>query len=363
MAFFSSFTLATLLNTSSLSPPCSRTDYELFARDLNSCHGDRFGADCESRLTKNLLYLPLSLGNPADLLATHDRSQERLRTCSSLWFQAWLCALPPAPADLGGITVGKTLLSRVMKTYAATLSKRPPYRPTFAHSHLRRWAWRPPEPGGGGGGPCGGDEAWLLSDVCAPGGGGGFGSFGRSAMATLAGAPDTPAIRDGELVLRSAVLSSSSSSGGGGGGGGSGGGGGGGDWSKGFSMASLWWGGQLALHSLANVGPCGKRSAMVLPRNHSLPPVIPASSSRSSSVTTAAGPRVAMHIRRGDSCMRWAQARGDSSLRGGRPCFPTAWCKFTVPQSPVPLGMKLWQRSYLRACCGITNRPTDRPTD
>ena len=161
---------------------------------------------CEHRFTKTLEYAPPSMEHPNDLLVTHDRSRERLSACASLWLQNWLCGLPSGPQDLSGITVGKTILTRVMKTYAATLDpRRPPQRPTFSREHLKRWPWRPQRSSSGGnGGACASEEAWITSDVCAPGGGGGFGGFGRSAIATL-GALDASLVREGAAVVRSAV--------------------------------------------------------------------------------------------------------------------------------------------------------------
>jgi hypothetical protein len=321
----------------------------LFAKEMNGCSQDRFGAACEHRFTKSREYLP----HFRDLIApgVDAAAMRRRRTCAGAWFQQWLCSLPPAPQDLTGITVGKTVLERVVKGYAATLDRRKvPRRATFDLDRLRRWPWRPanlaPLPVAAracchGGVDWGGeqDEAWLMADACprelaqnrwpqaataaaGAGAASGGGSGGGGAL-TLASKQDQQAFAAaGEEVLRGAVHASGSSD----------------AWGGGYSSGAVWWAGQLAAHSLASFGKCGVLAAQSLQR-------IGGGSEEETGSARGAGPkkarqgsrrggggggggvaelRVAMHVRRGDSCMRWAKHRGDASLRGGRPCFPTS---------------------------------------
>ena len=297
------FSLAVLLNITTSNfhaSTCSREDFELFARDLNACHGDRFGPECKQRLTKDMSYMPASqsIDYPSDLLTMHTTSRSHLNDCASLWLQNWVCSLVPGPRDLSGITVGKTILQRVMHLFSSTLDmRRSPHRPTFDRAKLRSWRWRPEEHANGQ--ACSSDEAWLLSDLCAPGGGGGFRGFGQSAIAEVGRLPSS-VIKDGASILRSAVLATSSSS--------SllGGGENAGDFSKAFLMASLWRTGQLTLHSLSSIGACGTAAVAKLPI------------SRSWQTPGRRDIAIAMHIRRGDSCMRWTSEEGDAYVTKNR---------------------------------------------
>jgi hypothetical protein len=316
---------------------------QYFAKELNACPQDRFGGACDHRYSKSLEFLPAFLDRAAP--GVDANLARRRRSCASAWFQQWLCALPAEPKDLSGITVGKTVLQRAVRSYEATLDRRKlPRRPIFDTEKLARWPWRPtnlaPLPLNQracvyGGVDWGGehDEAWLLKDACPvqqfPAGllaigptGSGSGGGGTAAF-----------LRAGEDVLRSAVHASNSGSD---------------QWPGGYSSASLWWAGQLAVHSLASFGKCSVLRAQQLLGGAAFnapatPPMAKASasasrsngrgqaakgklggSSRSSVGSSGGGPIVSMHIRRGDSCMRWATKRGDWSLAGGRPCFATS---------------------------------------
>jgi len=143
---------------------------------LNACPQDRFGGACDHRYSKSLEFLPTYVDRVApgvDIV-----SMQRRRTCSAAWFQQWLCSLPPDVKDLTGITVGKTVLQRVVRSYEATLDRRKvPRRPVFDTVKLNNWPWRPanlaPMPMEQracvyGGVDWGGEntEAWLLKDSC-----------------------------------------------------------------------------------------------------------------------------------------------------------------------------------------------------
>ena len=151
------------------------------------------------------------------------------------------------------------------------------------------------------------DEAWVVSDACpsqlAP-------SHWPAAAELVAGGGAAGGLQAfvgaGEDVLRSAAHAATSSD----------------AWAGGYSAAAVWWAGQLAAHSLASFGRCGVLAAQKLQRTGG-PGAGSGTGAARERKKGGGGLRVAMHIRRGDSCMRWAKARGDSSLRGGRPCFPT----------------------------------------
>jgi hypothetical protein len=135
-------------------------------------------------------------------------------------------------------------------------------------------------------------------------------------------------VKSGEEIVRSAVHTSVRSD----------------DWSQGHSVAALWWAGQLTVNSLSSFGRCSLLAA------RSLKPltIYPSNSGGgkgivdsmvdlkmkymsgggSKLVKSGAGRltsplSIAMHIRRGDSCMRWTKVFGDNSMQQGRPCFAT----------------------------------------
>ena len=287
---------------------------------------------------------------------------QRRRTCSAAWFQQWLCSLPPDVKDLTGITVGKTVLQRVVRSYEATLDRRKvPRRPVFDTVKLNNWPWRPanlaPMPMEQracvyGGVDWGGEntEAWLLKDSCPsqqfPSDL--FASSSSSAIFTAglktsigvgssSGTSSSASsaadfLRRGEDVLRSAVHTSNSGSD---------------QWPGGYSTGSMWWAGQLAVQSLASFGKCSVLRAQQLLGGAAFEvPTAPELASSANAVANGQqqrrgrnsptskgkagrsvnnkGPIVSMHIRRGDSCMRWAKKRGDNSMASGRPCYPTS---------------------------------------
>ena len=236
--------------------------------------------------------------------------------------QAWLCSLPSVPSDLEGLTVGKTILQRVVRTHELTLDPSlAPVRPTYDPSLLSAWPWLPQHDTGPGSsssssmseaeGGCkaaaaSAAERWIQVDACP--------SDPTTLLSTL-GNDSTALLDAGADVIRGSVMAS------------------------GFgslfnssepSFGAVWWAGQLAVHSLAASGPCTQAAAEHIRRRSG------AHHGRdSAALGTNAGHRhlpvgnddelvLAMHIRRGDACMRWTSTRGDWRTKPhGRPCWTT----------------------------------------
>jgi len=229
----------------------------------------------------------------------------RPATCASAWFHSWLCSLPPNPMDMAGLTVGKTLLQRVVNTYEATLNRNsPPTRPIYSLKYLNIWPWRPkniaPVPMqaracvfNGMDWGSGDAEAWLVQDSCA--------QLGGQVPTTWLPSQDY-VVKAVEEILLPALYATPSDT-----------------FALGCSTSNLWWASQLTIQSLASFGKCSVLSAQLLKRHSSAAPASSAVSRHSSRTEEA----LSMQVRRGDSCMRWAHKRGDSRMRKGRPCFPT----------------------------------------
>jgi len=76
---------------------------------------------------------------------------------------------------------------------------------------------------------------------------------------------------------------------------------------------SLWWEGQMTRHALNSLGPCGYNMRGALAKKVT---------TVGNSSADSAGPVIAMHIRRGDACMRWGQRDdGGKMFPLGRPCY------------------------------------------
>jgi len=270
--------LLTVNVTGAVLAPCDSTAAPgLLIQHLSACRSDRFGSGCAWRLSESLQYLPPSIS------LSREPSFQMAQACAAQAFNQWLCGLPPAPSNLEGITVGKTLLRQLTETFRLTLTAASsPSRPTFDPRRLAAWKWLPDLNAA-----CPAPEDWLLSDSCS-----------RSPWPR-----DTSLDNRNGLVasVRALVQHSVPSS----------------EFWKAYSYASIWWAGQGFLHSLRSAGPCTVRMVesfiqerQVLAKQRHGP--------------DTASLTIGMHIRRGDSCMRWAKGLRDASLGHGRPCYNTS---------------------------------------
>lgn len=169
-----------------------------------------------------------------------------------------------------------------------------PTRPIYDPKALQRWTWNPPNVGNDvplnsracvkDGIDWGGtkEDAWLMSDSC------------QSQKLPGSVVSDPSFVLKGSEIMLPAVQSSGGIDG----------------WPNAYSNTAVWWAGQLAVQSLSSFGRCS---------------VLKATSLYGGPVHRVKGGQmaVAIHIRRGDSCMRWAGKPGDASLSHGRPCFST----------------------------------------
>ena len=277
---------------------CTATDLRRVADEMTACPPDAFGSGCSHSYSRSREYVPSRLPSAALL---------RRYSCARAWLSSWLCQLRAAPHDARDITVGKTILQRLIWTMAATVYKSDgstsACRPTFDLSALARWRWQLVANAS-----CPSVDAWMLPDAC------------RAVSSNSADADDAAAasfLAAGEEVLRRPIMKQMSTVTG---------------WLS--TSAAVWWAGQLARHAAVDsAGTCTRRQAESLPLV-SIPATVAASDTWVStpsfalpSPSTAAPLTVAVHIRRGDACMRWATRQGDSSLKakaGGRPCYPSA---------------------------------------
>ena len=270
--------------------PCVTAELRPFAAMLTACPPNYFGkdAECSHSFSKSREYLPqLRRAEP------EDSTLERSRSCARTWISAWLCKLEAAPQDARDITVGKTFLRRLIWTMAATATPdaHPACRPTFDHESLAHWRWQPTAESN-----CSNVDSWMLPDFC----------DGRDDVLNSGSAASF--LREGEELLRTPLLehaiASASAS-----------------WIS--TYASVWWAGQLAQRvAIKSAGPCTRRHATRLPLIRT-----PAAPSGHVHSAQQAPFTVAIHMRRGDACMRWATRMGDSALKakdGGRPCYPAA---------------------------------------
>ena len=239
-------------------------------------------------------------------------------------FDDWLCSLPTSSAWPEGITasllgehsdfaplsdamtVGKYVARWAMMLHLSTMAD-PPYRFVPPMRVLRDWAWRPHvKPGHA---RCEAADAWVAADVCKARAARGEGvtAAARAAVAEARreaiGSPRANH-REGAAAARLEATTRMSNG------------------------AALWWAGamlRVVVHR--GLGKCGEAAVARRLR--------PAA--RRGAVTCANGshyapgrsdravaPAVAVHVRRGDACERWA-APGDARTRRGvgRPCFAT----------------------------------------
>jgi hypothetical protein len=226
----------------------------------------------------------------------------RLRRCARRAFRSYLCSLPTSSeAVTGGVdgefgasppTFAKYLSRWALMLYVSTSH---PHHPTrHVPPDLQHWAWRP--------GGCAG-ESGLQADVCSGRKGGQKGrlaalisrsSEGHALLGRVRGHVGLADASDAATALRRG----------------------------GRSLAGLWWASVLVGWMTASLGPCGR-------------------SIRDSALSTAGveagreaagcSREVAVHMRRGDACERWAtlgdgrlDPEGDCGGAVGRPCFGAA---------------------------------------
>ena len=229
--------------------------------------------------------------------------------CAREAFDTYLCSMASAPAGSAlprppdwafsddPPSVGKFVARWAMTLYLRSTATAP-VRHVLPSSEVRGWQWLPTTSSCGT--ATGVDDAWLIRDVCA----------GVDVRILSPPLPRRSASLS-KLMLGFATIAAGNSSG---------------RWKKredpfwvataggGVTAAGLWWAGQLVRLVRSSLGPCGRVALATETR-----------------MAAAAGKRragerrftVAVHMRRGDACMRWAQ-RGDGNYASGRPCYRAA---------------------------------------
>ena len=235
---------------------------------------------------------------------------EHERACARDALVERLCNLPVGRADslprtpifaFGDqpLTIGKFLAQWSMHLWLGVAAS-PPYRYVLPQE-LRAWVWLPEGHCDADGAPAARD-AWFAPDVCS-------GRRGTDAAA-LVGVVDASAT--GRKML--AHLRGNSS--------GTWGGGADSAWMAtdggGSTHAGLWVAGAMMRLTLDSLGPCADATARSLlatqPERRRL--------GRCAGPTIAA-PTIAVHIRRGDACERWAPPARRAVVGEGRPCYHT----------------------------------------
>ena len=243
-------------------------------------------------------------------------------------FDEWLCSLPTSSAWPEGITasllgehsdfapvsdamtVGKYVARWAMMLHLSTTTE-PPYRFVPPHRVLREWAWRPQAA------PrharCEAADAWLAADVCAARTARSrhqetITAAARAAVAEARRAAIGTPRANHQAGAAAARLEATT---------------------RVSNGAALWWAGALLRRVIhRGLGKCGE-AAVVRRLQPAARSRGPATCSNGSLAATdrsdlAQAPAVAVHVRRGDACERWA-APGDARTRRGfgRPCFAT----------------------------------------
>jgi hypothetical protein len=226
----------------------------------------------------SLQYLPNQ-----DAVPSANNEDDRAKHRNAEAFAHFICTLPPQPIihpvdhgwhGLANGSVGKAYWTWLRALYIGT--SRSQRRRTLDPALLQTWRWRPRSIKG----ECGAPSSWLMTDVC-----------GHSAARGSAA----------EIVSIERWLADAAS--------------GGPD-----SPVGLLWAAQLTRLLLSStLGACGVQARDTLLRRAQTSPPLP---------TLGTGASIAVHIRRGDSCMRWATRVGDaagaSTKTGVRPCYPLA---------------------------------------
>ncbi|KAL1530559.1 hypothetical protein AB1Y20_001460 [Prymnesium parvum] len=299
---------STRLPHGELRRPCSPQDVADALSHLIACGATaRFPPTC-SRATA---WPALTLSDGSGLAAHPD---ERRRRCARAAFDAFLCALRPA-ADAEALrppdwafganppSVGKFLARWAMSLYLRSLVGTPS-RHTLRPAEVGGWRWLPaPRCGEGGGAARGG---WFEADVCArvplpPSGAEGLREAHRGrawrALVAIARGNQSGGWRRGEDPLWVATAGGSQ------------------------TTAGLWWAGQMMRRVRASLGRCAHAASRPWLRGR----MVHTGGGWRAEGEGAARERahaftLAVHVRRGDACVRWAR-RGDSTLDRGRPCY------------------------------------------
>ena len=279
--------------------------------------------------------------------------------CARESLNAYMCALPPAAHEPGPkppdwafsdnpATVGKFVARWAMHLYLA-LGAAVPRRYVLPSAELQRWRWLPA-------GGCGGQgSAWFRRDVCAA---------GVPANDAAAG-PPPPALHEtagGRRLLEIALGNTSGRL----------------DaprvdrfWevaaTGGKTAAGMWLAGQQVQRVRAAVGPCVAAAV----HGHVASAVSVgggggAVGGGGGAVGGGGGLRatfrrgggaltVAVHVRRGDACERWA-SRGDGATDSSRPCFAAA----EYVSAAEEVAARLQRRAAAAASVGAGRRPTVR---
>lgn len=226
----------------------------------------------------------------------------RLRRCARRAFRSYLCSLPTSSeAATGGVdgefgasppTFAKYLSRWALMLYVSTSH---PHRPTrHVPPDLQHWAWRP--------GGCAG-ESGLQADVCSGRKSGQKGRLAALISRSSEGRALLGRVR-GHLGVAGAANTAAALRRGG------------------RSLAGLWWASVLVGWVTSSLGPCSRSI-----RDSALS-TAGTGSGREAAVCSR---EVAVHMRRGDACERWAalgdgrlDPEGDCGGAIGRPCFGAA---------------------------------------
>lgn len=325
-------------------------DPQLLVAALSASPGDKLCAGCSAGLTTSREFLP-----PRPRSSSSGTGSLRSSAlCAALLFRSWHCSLQPVGRSFTAITVGKSLKTSIALGFDASLIATPE-RPVFAQRALAAWQWNPAfnATSDGASAACRrtSADAWLGADACAvrrpasnavapPAPSGAAAPSAAVAPSTAASAAFASTMR--RLVLRDVVQ------------GGSGAKSGRGPtatppndlafpsvarrgdtppkvFAQGYSLRALWWAGQLAVQALSDAGPCTVEAVQRLGVRTLAPGPVGeagrgdavdrsrglASFSPPPSSAPPSGLAIAMHIRRGDACMRYTDRFADNDMHHG----------------------------------------------
>lgn len=297
--------------------------------------------------THSLQYVP-----PRNASAAFKRDA----SCAQAAFEEYMCSLPTAsedalPSAMGGVdslrfgdfgdappTIAKFLARTALLLYVSSTAERAPFRYVMPFTRLTSWEWRPDGSGRSSCSQSTNAEAWFYADVCT--------RYSRAVtltpavrtvMAHIAQAargvpetiqrlqPDSPWVKRSSSVATQGIHELLLG---------------------GRTHAGAWWAGQCMRLVLSSAGPCGvqlRRQFGSLVNIQPTPrplltswaklgsvagPAIRVAAPTLMSTTCNSSTKIAVHIRRGDACMRWAERgdgridpEGDCGRPIGRPCY------------------------------------------